>query len=606
MSDLITLDFESYYARGYDLRSMTMIEYITDERFKAHGVGLKINDAPAYFCTEDEIEDALNDIDWSNAILLCQNTLFDAAILAWHYGHTPLRYADTRCMSLGIWPHASASLKYLAERLWPNNPIMRKGEEISNFKDRLDLTNEEVQMLEKYCKQDVELTYAAFQKMMPHYPDKEMQLIDHTIRMFVEPKLRLNVKQLKRIQVQEIMDRNRTVVESGYTKTQLSSNKQFAEILINDFGITPPMKISPATGKETFAFGKTDSGFQDLLEIPDPKLQAVLAARIVAKSTQTVTRTGRFILIGERLDGLLPVPLQYYGAHTGRYAGQDKINLQNLERGSDLRKCIEAPEGYMLMTGDSSAIEARMLCWLAGEDRVLDDYRSGADVYCILASKIFGRPIGEDDKDERFVGKVARLGLGYGMGVDKFLLTIEMLSTKMIGKRMILPREIGVKTVNTFRDENSRIVALWSMLNDLLFSMMDEKCDIEYKGLRFQHERVLLPNGMYLHYPQLQYNHLTQEILYEGRNGFIRIYGGSFCENIVQALSRILVIDQLMEVHQRYPMLFTVHDEGNHLVPESESETAVALMTEVMSKTPEWCKDLPVKGDVKIARNYSK
>ena len=106
------------------------------------------------------------------------------------------------------------------------------------------------------------------------------------------------------------------------------------------------MKISPRTGKQTFAFSKTDEGFKKLQEHPDEKVQNLVAARLGTKSTLEETRTQRFIDIGNR--GSLPVPLKYYAAHTGRWGGSDNVNLQNIPRKSVLKQSIWAPKSALM------------------------------------------------------------------------------------------------------------------------------------------------------------------------------------------------------------------------------------------------------------------
>ena len=134
------------------------------------------------------------------------------------------------------------------------------------------------------------------------------------------------------------------------------------------------MKVSPATGKQTHAFAKNDEAFKELLEHDNPQVQAIVAARLGIKSTLEETRTERFIKIAER--GTLPIPLRYYAAHTGRWGGDDKVNMQNLPRKSPLKKAIIPPPDHVFIDCDSSQIEARTLAWLAGQDDLVADRKS--------------------------------------------------------------------------------------------------------------------------------------------------------------------------------------------------------------------------------------
>ncbi|WP_286296502.1 DNA polymerase [Polynucleobacter sp. TUM22923] len=105
-----------------------------------------------------------------------------------------------------------------------------------------------------------------------------------------------------------------------------------------------------------------------------------------------------------------------HAAHTGRWGGADKINLQNLPsrgaNGGKLKKAIMAPKGYLMIDADSAQIEARVLAWLAGQDDLTEAFKNGQDIYSIMASAIYGKEVSEITKEERFVGKTTILGAG--------------------------------------------------------------------------------------------------------------------------------------------------------------------------------------------------
>ena len=194
------------------------------------------------------------------------------------------------------------------------------------------------------------------------------------------------------------------------------SNDKFAALLGKY--VEPPKKISARTGKEAWAFAKTDEEFKKLAEHENENVRDLVNARLANKTTLEETRTQRFIDIANR--GLMPVPLRYYAAHTGRWGGDEKINLQNLpsrgENANKLKKSIIPMEGYTIIDADSSQIEARILAWLAEQDDLVEAFENGEDVYKIMAKSIYGKPVEEIKKEERFVGKTTILGCGYGMG----------------------------------------------------------------------------------------------------------------------------------------------------------------------------------------------
>lgn len=412
--NIVALDFETYYDKDYSLSKITTEEYVRDPRFQVIGVGVKVNnDKTEWFSgTHGKIKEFLAQYDWANSAVLVHNMMFDGSILSWRFGIRPKVLFDTLCMARAIHGvEKSASLKALAE----NYAVGEKGTEVLDAKGkrRGDFTPEELSAYGRYCINDVDLTYDIFNIMMSRgFPKSELKLIDLTLRMFTEPTLGLDRERLEKHLVKTQIMREDLLKSAGVEdKANLMSNPKFAALL-GKFGAPCPMKISPTTGNMTHALAKSDQGMKDLLEHDDPQVQALAAARLGVKSTLEETRTQRFIDIAGR--GLLPVPVRYYAAHTGRWGGDDKINLQNLpSRGPNakaLKKCIVAPEGYSIVEADSSQIEARMLAWLAGQDDVVQTFASKGDVYKKMASAIYNVDEGDVTKDQRFVGKTTVLG----------------------------------------------------------------------------------------------------------------------------------------------------------------------------------------------------
>lgn len=397
---LVTIDFETFYSKDFSLSKMTTESYIRDPRFEVIGVSVKIDSGGIRWITEN-IGEELKALHLENHQVLCHNTAFDGAILSWIYDIHPKFLLDTLSMARPLTGlTVGGSLRALSKLFG----LGEKGTEIYNTlgKHKKDFTRSELDAFGVYCRQDVNLTYHLFKKLLPYTTKGELVIIDMMLRMFTEPKIVLDKPRLEahladvRAKKQELLSR------IPFTKDQLMSNNLFAEVL-KSLGVTPPTKISPTTGKETFAFAKTDDGFKELLEHPDERVQAVAAARLGTKSTIEETRTENMIGIANR--GSLPILLNYWGGSTGRASGGDKMNLQNLPRGGEIRKSLIAPPGHMICACDSSNIEIRVNGWFCGQKDLLEHFEQGNDVYCELASKIFGRTITKADKKERFVGK---------------------------------------------------------------------------------------------------------------------------------------------------------------------------------------------------------
>lgn len=598
--NIITLDFETYYDTEHSLSHLSTVQYVHSDLFKVWGVGIKINDSQTEWFGADECAEAISAIQWDNAAVVCHNTPFDAYILTQHYKCTPKYYYDTAAMARGLAPNESASLKATCERMFPDDKTMRKGDELVNAKGIFDLPPDIEEQIAGYCIQDVDLTYALYNSMQPTYPQSELDLIDLTCRMFVEPKLVLNKPLLIAHKEEVIQDTLQHIAASGLSRAQLASQKQFAEHL-ESINITVPTKKSPRTGKMIPAFSKTDAAYTQMCNMY-PEHKALWDAREAVKSRIEETRAQR-MLDGCTEQGTLPVPLRYYAAHTGRFGGNEKINLQNLPRGSKLRNALQAGPGEMLYVADLSNIEARMLAWLAKEQDLLDSFVAGEDVYSNFAGQIYNRTITKADKLERYVGKTAILGLGYGMGADKYKAVLAQ-GTPGID----VTKETALSIVTQYRAMYPNIPQLWSIGKQLLFYMLDQTgAQYSYGPLQVASNALKLPNGMYLQYPKLRY--ANGDFIYDsGRTGITRTHGPRLVENIVQALARIVITDQMLAI-QKLPgvdVVLTVHDEIIALSSDKNADKTLKEIMTIMTTAPTWCSELPLDAEGSYSKIYDK
>lgn len=601
---IITIDFETYYDKDFSLSKLTTEEYVRDEKFEVIGVGVKDGHEPAVWCsgTDEEIKAFLDSFEFDKHLVLAHNAIFDAAILTWHYGISPRGWLDTLSMARAIHTtEVGGSLAALAKHY----EVGEKGNEVilAIGKHRADFTPEALEAYGGYCCNDCDLTYYIFQLMSHQFPQKELRLIDLTIRMFSEPVLRLDVEGLRR-HLLVVQARKADLLRSvSLERDHLMSSDRLA-MTLERMGVVPPRKISPTTGKETWAFAKNDEEFKALLEHENPQVQALVAARLGVKSTLEETRTERFIGIGQR--GALPVPLRYYAAHTGRWGGDDKLNLQNLPRSSPLKKCIMAPAGYVLVDSDSSQIEARTLAWLAGQDDLVSAFERGEDVYRIMASAIYGKPEAQITKDERFVGKTTILGAGYGMGAAKF-----QAQLKTFGVETSLDE--CKRVIEVYRRTYPYIPELWREASKALEAIeRNAHTTLGRDGvLKVEGQRgISLPNGLYIKYPNLRTQRADgkAEMVYDTKKGKSvipnRIYGGKVVENVCQALARIIVGEQMLMAAKKYKVAMTVHDAICCVVPEHEAESGKEFVELCMRIRPQWCSELPLNCEAGVAKTY--
>ena len=604
---ILTVDFETYYSKTLSLSKMTTEEYIRHPDFEVIGVAVQIGDSkPIWFSgTKEKTRLFLAGFDWVNSIAVAHNAMFDMAILNWHFNIKPKRIVDTLSMARALHTiEVGGSLAALADYY----EIGTKGTEVQSAlgKRRLDFTAEELSRYGEYCMNDVSITYELFGILAADFPMIEYKLIDLTIRMFTEPKLELDTSMLHLHLASVRADKASLLHLINADRGQLLSNPQLAELL-RGLGVEPPMKISPTTGKETYAFSKTDEEFKALLEHPDNRVQTLVAARLGVKSTLEETRTERFIEIGKR--GTLPIPLRYYAAHTGRWGGDDKVNMQNLPRSSALKHAICAPDGYSLVDSDSSQIEARTLAWLAEQNDLVDAFEKGEDVYKIMASAIYGKPESEITKPERFVGKTTILGSGYGMGAAKF-----QAALKNATPSVDVPLEEAQRIITTYRETYPQITALWKQAGKALNAMMlDRSAPLGREGVLVVEGKkgIRLPNGLYLKYPNLRVEtnkEGEEEMVYDSKRGKAvvqtRIYGGKLVENICQALARIMIGEAMLRINKRFPVVMTVHDAIACLVPKGQEEVSVEYVEMMMRLRPEWAMELPLNCESGFGQSY--
>ena len=595
----MVIDFESFYSKSYSLSKLTTEEYINGDEFEVIGLSIKLGEAETTWHTGDReyLTSILKSLFWDNITLIAHNCFFDASILSLAFNIYPARYIDTLSMARAI--HGISVGGSLA-KLATHYDLGEKGTEVVDAlgKHLKDFTAAELAKYGEYCINDTELTYALFQKLITHYNATELSLIDMTIKMGVVPRLLVDMAILES-HLYEVKRAKEFILEQvSADKSEIMSNPKFAKLL-EYYGVEVPMKLSLRTGKMTYAFAKTDDGLKDLLEHPNLVVQALVAARLGVKSTIEETRTERFIGIANRM-GRLPIPLNYYGAATGRWSagGGQKVNFQNLPRGSMIKEAIIAPEGYLIVGADLSNIELRVGMWVAGEREALKLLGEGGDLYKEFASKAFGVPYDEVNKEQRFIGKQSQLSLIFGVGATKLRLAIKTLSGVDLG-------EVESKRiVDLYRATYTGVTTLWKTCTTAIKTIAENG---EYtfgtgdlyvvegkKGIKF-------PSGMYMQYPQLA-NVIDEKTgeqgyKYKMRNGYDRLYGGKLTNNLVQGTARCIMSEAMVRVNKRYPIVLTIHDALYILAPEAEAQEALDFLIEEMTKVPSWMPGIPLAAE---------
>ena len=643
---IITVDFETYWdSKAFTLKKMTTEEYIRHEKFRDFGACFHVygSDDPIEWVRGCDIPEYVSGIDWGRTALLAHNAQFDVSILGWRYGVSPAFIFDTLSMARALrGVEVGNSLAKLAQEFG----LPAKGDAVHSTNGLTELSPEVEHELAEYCKHDVFLCEEIFKRLAVGYPASELRLIDMTLKMYTQPMLELDSSMLEQALIEEKARRESLLKRLGVEEAQLASNPMFAKVLVG-MGVPPPKKVSKTTGKETLALAKNDALFQALLNGDNEDVMALCEARLAVKSTTERTRAQRFLDISKR--GPLPVPLSYYGAATGRWTASkgSAINMQNLKRGSFLRKAIMAPEGYQLVVGDLSQIEPRVLAWLADYEDMLLIFKQGGDPYAAFGAQMFNIPgmTKESHPDLRQSAKSALLGCGYGLGwasfaaqlLTGFLGAPPVMYTKDFAKKLGVNRDYVEKFVNwednvkkleeiphtcsiddllthavaakkiidIYRSTAWPVVAFWDMCGQLITKSLAGGEEVVYKCITFRKEEIVLPNGMRLLYPNLR---TVKDD--NGRSQWVygpdatKLYPGKITNNIVQGTARIVMTDGMLRVGKRYPIKGTVHDELIAVVPEDEVSDAKTWVLAQMTMEPKYMPGIPLDADGGAHRRY--
>lgn len=617
----IFADAESYYDKVYSLRNMTPAEYILDPRWETIGWSVAENDCDPFWLEGDEFADYLCRLGTTNFKLVTHNALFDACIVAWRYGVYPRLCVDTMSMARALLSHVLPGGRVSLENVGSFLGVGIKGKTIHNAVGRhlADIKADGVfyRQYMAYGIGDVKICRGIYRHLAPSFPAREFVINDMIIKMATRPQFQVDVGKLYE-HLATIQANKQTLLDRvGVAKEELMSNDRFA-MALQRLGVEPPVKVSPTTGKETWAFAKSDEAFAALEGHQDPDVQALHAARVGHKSTLEESRTQRFINVaGVTYDGnasWMPIPLRFSGAHTHRLSGDWKLNAQNLpsRKNTSLRQSLIAPPGYSVVAVDASQIEARLTAWLAGQQDLLDLFEAGDDVYSNFATDLYGVPVSKLNKETkplRLGGKICILGLGFGMGPPKFQDTWRIQSADA-GMPMTLELEEAERIVNFYRTRMVKIKAIWRWLQNMLPLLANGQAEGMTLGpCVFEKQAILLPTGLRLHYHDLTYKAGEWHFTYGGKRK--RLYGGKLLENIVQALDRERVMDaatrnalRFTERGWAYPLAHQVHDELVYVVRTEIVSEFRQIVEGEMSRRPEWGPTLPLAAESSIGPNY--
>lgn len=647
----IFLDFETYWDSNHTLSKMSPTEYVMHPETEVQSISIKIGSEPAYVIFgEERIREHLhNDIDWSDVLAVGHNMSgFDAMILAWRFGINPKMYGCTAAMARSQYSKTGASvdgkfltgvsLKKLAVELGVGKKLDL---EATNTKGKhlCDFTDDELARMAEYNKVDTELCYEIFRKLYPTFPKQEMLLIDMTTRMLVEPKFVLGYslvdKALEDVQAEkaralnELYDMLYSQAETvarklegdpttpeEYIRATMASAAKFGELL-KQRGVEVPMKPSPTNPQKMApALAKTDEAFIKLQDHEDPVVAAAARVRLEVKSTLLETRLQAFLRAADACDGKLPVPLKYAGADTtGRWSGE-QYNMQNLPRigakpkpSDALRMSLKVPNGQKVIVADLSGIELRVNMFLWKVPYAMELFKASpdkADLYKYFAANdLYNIAQEEVTKEQRQVGKVAHLGLGFGAGGATF----QKVAKLMGGVDMDL--EEATRVVTTYREAHGEIANGWRRFQDCLphISQGTEEAIDPWGHCVTEKHAVRLPSGRRIYYPSLVKERDEKgktEWWYGNGRSRARIYAGKGVENLVQALARDVIAEHAVKFFKQtgHRPALMVHDELVYVVPEAQATDLLETLQGIMRSGVSWWPELVTWSEGDVADCY--
>lgn len=634
------IDIETYSSR--DLSKCGVYKYVEAPDFAVLLFAYSVDNGPVS-CVDfaqgeelpDEIYNALIDPEVTKT---AWNAVFERICLSKHFGLSrPFDPAQWKCtMVRAARMGLPLSLGQCGEVLKLADGKMTEGKTLIRFfsmpgrngvRHLPSAAPDRWATFKKYCIRDVEVEQALLAKVLRLAPvefDEQLYIADQEIND-------------RGILIDRVLVDNAARFDAEY-KAELLKEAQRITGMENPNSVAQIKEyLRRTTG---LVFGSINKNNIDEIEdslTPWPEARRAMALRREMAKTSNKKYEAMQACVCD--DGRIHGLLQFCGAaRTGRWAGR-LVQVQNLPQNhlSDLdyartlvkagdleefemnyanvtqvlseliRTAFIASPGHILHVCDFSAIEARVIAWIAGESWVLDVFKEGGDIYCATASQMFGVPVEKHGKNShlRQKGKISVLALGYGGGIAAL--------EAMGGSRLGLTEQEEKETVKLWREANPHIVRFWAVVEKAAITAIKTGNTVTIHrgitvGFRWGMLLITLPSGRTICYPRARISMECNDgwrgdheiIEYEGMNQttkkweITRTYGGKLTENIVQATARdILGIVMLRARRNNLPVVFHVHDE---IIAETPIDRPLADVEALFSEPINWCRDLPLKG----------
>ena len=607
---VVVLDLETYFSDDYTLKKLSTEAYIRDPRFRAHGAAIKWSEnTSAQWYDERQLRYILTQHDWSDTFLIHHHAQFDGLILSHHYDVHPKMFGCTLSMArLLLGNHLSVSLDAVRKHF--GIPMKTTPYNLFKGKQWGEMDQGTQRLIGEGACDEVESIYAIFGKLYKDFPVEELAVVDATVKMFTDPCLQGDVELLAKVWVDEATRKDARMAELNVSEADLQSSEKFATLLRAE-GVEP--EIKEGKKKSVYCFAKTDEFMRGLQEHDNDRVRTLAEARLGAKSTLTQTRAETLGWMARR--GKMPVYLRYCGAHTTRWSGGDGANWQNFKRGSDIRRAIMAPAGFLLAPIDLSQIECRILNYLAGQEDVIEKFRKGEDPYIGIASQAYGFPVTKAHTKERGTGKQLELSCGYQAGAATIQNTARL---GIYGPPVVIDMETATRWRDIYRSTHPQVVEYWKTAGRMISRIAGGEAT-QWGPMLIKDHKIYGPGGTMLHYETLNFykpeaDDEVQEFerdgywRYQTRNGWTKLYSGKLVENVVQWLARIVMSQAMLRIMALgYRVVNTTHDELLVLIPKDGREQEHLRICEAeMKRTPTWLPGIPLDCEGSLGERYSK
>lgn len=656
-TEVLVIDFETFFDVNYTLSKISTVEYVTDSRFEFTGLGFEILNHPKangpIFIPGPQVEWAINRLKklfgkaLHNCTVAAKNCKFDILILLEKFDIHPPFVIDIEDLSRFYDSRMSQKLKDVA----PMFGLEAKGG-TKQFKGQ-HWNDMDQQAMREYNLGDIRNETGLLKILLPliSNPATEIPLARHTLGMYLSPHFQLDYNLAEKLILEMGVELNKAIKQTGHTQEEISGILSFTELLIRLLpkGERIPVKAGKPGKNMVKLLGqpgvvpqlaKTDDGFKQLLTHADEKVRNLMAAKVASKSWPGhIKRIESLMAQCRASDNLLRVPLKYYGAHTGRWSGTEKINVQNFGgrgRGAEIhplirkmRNMLIASETETLAITDSAQIEARILAWIAGQTDLTEGFKNGEDIYSVFATRLFGEKVWKPKADEqtkaakiakvrRGFGKDAILGCGFGMGANTFYGRCrENDSLRPLFDSGEYDWDFINGLIKTYRSTYKKIPEFWTTIERafrFVIKYPRETVYIPDYGIKYWFKygfklwksgntvHLQLPSGRVLNYRHARLDKKGTIHYHHGT-----LWGGAITENVVQAVARDLLGYWILECKRRIgPVVLHSHDEIVCVIDNSVSAIRLAEMEKIFCEAPDWAAGLPLAAEGQLTRMYIK